>query len=65
MLGAVLSFFGFTPVSAAVMDDLTQALKSGTPSLELRLGYEYSNLDDPADRDAANALTLRTRLGWR
>ena len=65
MFGAVLSLFLFTTVSAKVIDDLTQALKSGTPSLELRLSYEYSDLDDPADHDAANALTLRTRLGYR
>ncbi len=52
-------------VSADVLNDFNQALTEGTPSLELRLAYEYSDLDDPADHDPANSLTLRTRLGYR
>lgn len=44
---------------------LGQALQGGEPSLQLRLSYERADLDDPDGTDAATALNLRTRLGYR
>ncbi|NOY70521.1 MAG: alginate export family protein [Deltaproteobacteria bacterium] len=51
--------------SAGISGDFNRALKEGTPSLTLRFSYEYSDVDDPAGHKPANALTLRTRLGYR
>lgn len=59
---------GFTGIPQAsgdsIIDELTEALKSGTPTLELRLGYEYSDMQDN-HKDAAKGLNLRTRVGYR
>ncbi len=59
----------FCPVkqaSANVVDEFSDALKSGTPTLELRLGYEYSNYDDNNPiHHPANGINLRTRVGYR
>ena len=65
LVGIFFSLMLCSHVSADVLNDFNQALTEGTPSLELRLAYEYSDLDDPADHDPANSLTLRTRLGYR
>lgn len=51
-------------------EELLDAIKNGTPSLSLRLSYEYSSLDEtpkPATgyRSPANGLNLQTRLGYR
>ncbi len=43
---------------------IKEALVNGTPSVEFLFGYEYSDLDDPAGLDAANALLTRTRLNY-
>jgi len=43
--------------------DLTAALTQGTPTLDLRLRYEHVDQDNKLDN--ADALTLRTRLGYR
>ncbi|MCH8843000.1 MAG: alginate export family protein [SAR324 cluster bacterium] len=43
---------------------LSEAIQNGTPSLQLRLSLERSDLADN-DTDAATALNLRTRLGYR
>jgi hypothetical protein len=45
-------------------DSLLSALFDGTPTLKLRLGYEYSDLDNGNSEDGT-ALTLRTRLGYK
>lgn len=42
---------------------LSEAIKNGTPSIELRLGYEHSSTDD--QNSPAEALNLRFRLGYR
>jgi hypothetical protein len=36
----------------------------GTPSAEIKLGYEYSDFDDAAGKDAASALISRIRLNY-
>ncbi len=63
-------FSGPLPATAGVVDELTQAIKDGTPTLELRLSYEYSNYDEVVPpggkiKHPANALNLRTRVGYR
>lgn len=52
-------------LSALAFPMLAQAgwLSSGTPLLDLRLRHE--NVDDAGFARDADALTLRTRLGWR
>jgi len=45
-------------------DNLVDALKNGTPGVELRLGYEVSDVDNNTTR-TANSVTLRTRLSYR
>jgi hypothetical protein len=43
---------------------LEDALKGGTPSAQLRLGYEQAAAEGNST-ESASALTLRTRLGYR
>lgn len=38
---------------------------AGTPSAEIKLGYEYSDLDDAAGNDPAHALIARIRLNYQ
>jgi len=45
-------------------DNVLDALKNGTPGVELRASYEVSDLDNNK-KATANALTLRTRLSYR
>lgn len=65
LIGTIFSLMLCSHVSANVLNDFNKALTEGTPSLELRLAYEYSDLDDPSGYDSANSMTLRTRLGYR
>jgi hypothetical protein len=44
---------------------LSRFLFGGTPKLELRLAYERADLDDATNLQAANELSLRTRLSYR
>lgn len=62
-----LFFAQVIQTTACPVEDITEALKSGKPTLELRLGYEYSNYDDlPGNnRHPANGINLRTRVGYR
>ena len=58
--GSLLVLSGLAVASHA--DSLDEALRGGTPSLEMRLRYE--SVDDSRHKDAG-AATLRTRLGYR
>ena len=49
---------------ADVLNDLTEAIKSGIPTLSLRLGYEYSDVDNNGT-DAATGFNLQTRVGYK
>ncbi len=63
---SVLLLFGFAlPVSSSAQEatDLLQAFRSGTPVVDFRLRGEQVESD--ALDDAAQALTLRTILGYR
>ncbi len=62
-LGAIVTI-GAIPVKADVVNDFSEALKAGKPTLELRLGYEHSNLQDNG-KHPANGINLRTRVGYR
>ena len=64
IIGIALGFATLSQTGDNFIDNLTEALKSGTPTLELRLGYELSDMDDNG-KDAANAINLRTRVGYR
>ncbi len=64
IIGTVFSFASLSQAGDNFIDNLTEALTSGTPTLELRLGYELSDLSDNG-KDAANAINLRTRVGYR
>ncbi len=46
-------------------DSLFDALTNGTASMQLKLAYEYSDLSNDANLDAAQGLILRTRLGYK
>lgn len=46
-------------------ESLKRALVDGTPSAEILLGYEYSDLDDPGGLDDAHAVLTRTRLNYQ
>jgi len=50
------------PDSEKIEDPLTRALVGGTFDLNVRWRYEYADVDG---FDASNALTMRTRLGYR
>ncbi len=67
IIGTILCFATLSQAGDnknSFIDDLTEALKSGTPTLELRLGYEHSDMSD-SGKDAANAINLRSRVGYR
>jgi len=49
---------------AALLQDLAGAVEAGRPTVQLRLGYEYSDLADNG-ASPAHGLNLRTRLGYR
>ncbi|HFC54329.1 MAG TPA: hypothetical protein ENJ43_07840 [Gammaproteobacteria bacterium] len=57
-----LASAAFLLAPAAYAHTFTDALTGGTPSLDMRLRME--NVSDDAKPDDANALTLRTRLGY-
>jgi hypothetical protein len=57
----VLATIGITTAQA---DSFTDAIKGGTPSLDARLRYESAD-DDNGASEKANALTVRTRLGYK
>lgn len=62
--GVVLSTLGYTGAAQAADEDaFITALKDGTPLLNMRLRYE--EVDSDAATDDAQALTLRTRLGYQ
>jgi len=50
--------------SAKKYDSVLDALKSGTPGVELRLSYEASDLKNNG-KTTANSVTMRTRLSYR
>jgi hypothetical protein len=52
-----------SPASAAVVDDLTTALKSGKADVGLLASFEYKNRDDATS--PAKQFSLRTRIGYR
>ncbi|MBU83759.1 alginate export family protein [Alcanivorax sp.] len=60
--GVVLSTLGLSGNANAEDDAFITALKDGKPLLNMRLRYEEVDNDGPTD---AEALTLRTRLGWQ
>ena len=65
LLAGILAVFVVgSSAQAALLNDLAGAVKKGTPTLELRLGFEYSDLADNG-ADPAHGLNLRTRLGYR
>jgi len=64
MLVLVVFPFSHAFAKRVSVDDLFNALKSGTPGVQLRLGYEMSDLDNNSSR-TANSVTLRTRLSYR
>lgn len=49
---------------AVAADSLAEAMEIGKAYGDFRLRYEAVDQDDPADRDDATALTLRSRLGY-
>ncbi len=53
---------GSLPVSAMAADTLVNAIKGGTTSMQLRPRFEYVD-QDGLDKEA-NALTMRTQLGY-
>ena len=62
MLAGVLSISCLSLPVLAQADGITEALTSGTVKADLRLRYEAVDQDNAADD--ADALTLRTRLGY-
>ena len=60
--GVVLSTLGLSGTANAEDDAFVTALKDGKPLLNMRLRYEEVDNDGATD---AEALTLRTRLGWQ
>ena len=49
IIGTILCFATLSQAGEnkkSFIDDLTEALKSDTPTLELRLGYEHSDMSD-------------------
>ncbi len=67
LLAGILSAMCLVPTQSAlaegVVDELTEAIKSGKPTLELRLGYEYSDVEPNGTRHA-EGFNLRTRIGY-
>jgi len=59
---AVAGILGAALSNASLADSFTEALTGGTPKLDMRLRYENVNQDNSL-KDA-EALTLRTRLGY-
>lgn len=59
---ALCGLLGSVVPAIAAADSFTDALTGGTPKLDLRLRYE--NVDQNNALDSADALTLRTRLGY-
>jgi len=62
--GAAMLCSSALPAKADVLNDFSDAIKAGTPTLELRLGFEHSDLQDNG-KHPANGFNLRTRLGYR
>ncbi|MDK2776363.1 MAG: alginate export family protein [Pseudomonadota bacterium] len=62
-LSAVALGLAISQVSVAE-NSVVETLKEGDFIADLRLRYESNDADDAASRDAASALTLRTRLGY-
>ena len=58
---AVSTFILITPNTVSA-DSFSDALKGGKVNLDMRLRYEYVDQDNTLS--AANALTLRARLGY-
>jgi alginate export protein len=58
---AVSTFILITP-NTVIADSFSDALKGGKVNLDMRLRYEYVDQDNTLS--SANALTLRTRLGY-
>ena len=54
-----------TTVPLFAGDSLVEALTNGTTSMQIKLAYEYSDLSDDANLNAAQGLILRTRLGYK
>ncbi len=67
MYSAIIFFLAllFTSTTqAAVLDDVTQTLKNGTPTFEMRWSFEVSDLND-GEKAKAVGLNVRTRIGYR
>ncbi|MBR9804948.1 alginate export family protein [bacterium] len=62
-LGAAIAAIAFTP-SLVSADALTEAITGGKPYVDMRLRYEHVDLAGTNPSDIAEALTLRTRLGY-
>ena len=53
------------PISPAVPQTFSEAVKAGKPMTNFRLRYEHVDDDVPAHTENANALTLRSLIGWQ
>jgi len=62
LLAAVLLVLGGFPGFSASADNLDAAIASGSPSLDIRMRYENVDQNNPLKQ--ADALTVRTRLGY-
>lgn len=59
----LVSMVWVSAASAAVLDDFTTAIKSGTPDVDVMASYEYKNRDDATS--PGKQFSLRTRIGYR
>ena len=59
----IVSLFSSAFVHGEYLDDIGDAIFDGIPSVELRLGFEYSSTDDSSS--PAKGLSLRSRFGYR
>ncbi|MFL0800036.1 MAG: alginate export family protein [Agarilytica sp.] len=60
LLGAAITSMGFAPLAIGA-ESFTEAMTSGTASGDIRIRYEDVSTDD----GDADALTIRTRLGYK
>ena len=59
----LVSMVWVSAASAAVLENFTTAIKSGTPDVDVLASYEYKNRDDATS--PGKQFSLRTRIGYR
>ncbi len=67
VLFLVTLLWNIQSASAGIVEDFSNALKNGKPTLELRLAYEYVNINELSypNKHPGNEISLRTRVGYR